>query len=76
MRYGTGKGAPYCHMLNSTLTACERTLCCCVENWQTEEGIVLPEALRPLLGGRALLPFKYDVDKDGKRIPRQPPAIS
>ena len=58
------------------MTACERTLCCCVENWQTEEGIVLPEALRPLLGGRALLPFKYDVDKDGKRIPRQPPAIS
>ena len=26
----------YVHMLNSTLTATERTLCCLVENYQTE----------------------------------------
>ncbi|GKD33937.1 serine--tRNA ligase-like protein, partial [Tanacetum coccineum] len=26
----------YCHLLNSTLTATERTLCCILENYQME----------------------------------------
>ncbi len=29
----------YVHLLNSTLTATERTLCCILENHQTPEGI-------------------------------------
>ena len=29
----------FVHMLNGTLTATERTLCCVLENWQTPEGI-------------------------------------
>ncbi len=28
----------YVHMLNATLTATERTLCCLVENYQTDKG--------------------------------------
>ena len=57
-------------MLNSTLTACERTMCCLVENYQTEDGIVLPPALQPMLGGRTLIPFKYNIDKNNKLVPR------
>jgi len=59
VRYGNNKGAPHCHMLNSTLSACERTMCCLVENYQTEEGIVLPEPLRPFFDGREMIRFKY-----------------
>lgn len=29
----------YVHMLNCTLTATERTLCCILENYQTPEGV-------------------------------------
>nr|GEW89014.1 pentatricopeptide repeat-containing protein At1g11290, chloroplastic-like [Tanacetum cinerariifolium] len=28
----------YCHLLNSTLTATERTICCILENYQKEDG--------------------------------------
>jgi len=40
----------YVHMLNGTLTATERTLCCILENYQTEEGVVVPDVLRPFVG--------------------------
>lgn len=33
------------HMLNSTLTASERTLCCILENYQTETGVKVPVPL-------------------------------
>lgn len=29
----------YVHLLNSTLTATSRTLCCLLENYQTEDGL-------------------------------------
>ena len=29
----------YVHMLNGTLSATERTLCCVLENYQTAEGV-------------------------------------
>ena len=35
----------YVHMLNATLTATERTLCCILENYQTETGVRIPEVL-------------------------------
>lgn len=31
----------YVHMLNGTLTATERSMCCVVENWQTPEASTL-----------------------------------
>ncbi|KRH91974.1 seryl-trna synthetase, partial [Pseudoloma neurophilia] len=36
----------YVHMLNATLCALQRTLCCIVENYQTENGVEVPEVLR------------------------------
>ena len=47
----------FVHMLNSTLTATERTLCCILENWQTEDGVVVPDVLRPFMMGIAFIPF-------------------
>lgn len=44
------KEAPYVHMLNSTLCATQRTLCCILENYQTADGVVVPEVLRPYVG--------------------------
>lgn len=37
-------------MLNATLCATERTLCCILENYQTEEGVKVPEVLVPFVG--------------------------
>lgn len=46
----TEDGSPvFVHMLNSTLCATERTLCCLLENYQTEEGIKIPKVLQPFL---------------------------
>lgn len=47
----------YVHMLNGTLVATERTLCCLVENYQREDGVEIPEVLRPYMQGRGFLPF-------------------
>ncbi|EKX49677.1 hypothetical protein GUITHDRAFT_67599 [Guillardia theta CCMP2712] len=51
------KKQSYVHMLNSTLTATERTLCCLVENYQTEDGMNVPEVLQPFMGGKKFIPF-------------------
>jgi seryl-tRNA synthetase len=40
----------YVHMLNGTLCATERTLCCILENYQTAEGVMVPEVLQPYVG--------------------------
>ncbi|KAI5180114.1 seryl-tRNA synthetase [Nematocida sp. AWRm80] len=40
----------YVHMLNGTLCAVQRTLCCLLENHQTEDGIMVPEVLVPYVG--------------------------
>ncbi|KAG7289010.1 hypothetical protein NEMBOFW57_005371 [Staphylotrichum longicolle] len=48
----------YVHCLNSTLTATTRTLCAILENFQTEEGVNIPEPLRKYLpGAPAFIPF-------------------
>lgn len=47
----------YVHCLNSTLSATERTLCCLLENYQTPEGLTVPEKLRPYMGGVDFIPF-------------------
>jgi len=53
----------YVHMLNGTLCATERALCCLVENYQTAEGVVIPEVLRPYMGGRDMLRFVKELPK-------------
>ncbi|OMP09084.1 hypothetical protein COLO4_05829 [Corchorus olitorius] len=47
----------YVHMLNSTLTATERTMCCILENYQTENGVEISEVLLPYMDGVTFLPF-------------------
>jgi seryl-tRNA synthetase len=49
--------ASYCHMLNATLCATGRGICCILETHQREDGVVVPEVLRPYMGGRDFLPF-------------------
>ena len=50
----------YCHLLNSTLCAVQRALCCILETYQTENGIVVPLVLRPYMGGKDFIPFAKD----------------
>lgn len=47
----------YVHMLNATLTATERTICCILENYQTEEGVLVPEVLQPFMGGQKIMKY-------------------
>lgn len=62
VRYGqAGKGADnkkaYVHMLNSTLVATERALCCIIENYQTKGGIKIPTVLQEYVSGATFIPF-------------------
>jgi seryl-tRNA synthetase len=49
--------ASYVHMLNATLCATGRGICCILETHQTEDGVVVPEVLRPYMAGKDFLPF-------------------
>lgn len=70
IRYGAktqtgGANKAFVHALNSTLCATERALCCVLENYQTEEGIVVPEVLRKYIPGQPeFLPFVKELPKD------------
>jgi seryl-tRNA synthetase len=57
-KFGYNKDDPYCHMLNSTLCATERALCCLVENYQEKDGVRVPKVLQPYMLGQEFLPFK------------------
>ncbi|KAL2491889.1 Serine--tRNA ligase [Abeliophyllum distichum] len=72
IRYGQKKSndqtKQYVHMLNSTLTATERTMCCILENYQKEDGVEVPEVLREFMGGKTFLPFTVKVkETKGKK---------
>lgn len=47
----------YVHMLNGTMCATTRTMCCILENNQTPEGIRIPPALQPFMGGLEFMPY-------------------
>ena len=47
----------YVHFLNSTLCATGRTICAILENYQTPEGVKVPDVLVPYMGGRTFMPF-------------------
>jgi len=61
----------YVHMLNSTLSATERALCCVLENYQTPDGVRVPEVLQPFMMGVKFIPFVNDLNKKGQLIPRK-----
>ncbi|SCU91651.1 LAFA_0F05006g1_1 [Lachancea sp. 'fantastica'] len=55
----------YVHCLNSTLCATQRALCCVLENYQTEEGLIVPEVLRKYIPGEPeFLPFTKELPKN------------
>jgi seryl-tRNA synthetase len=66
VRYGNKKGTDkekkYVHMLNGTLVATERTMCCILENYQEENGVRVPEVLVPFVG-TDFLPYKKPMPK-------------
>lgn len=49
----------FVHMLNGTLTATERTICCILENHQTPDGVKIPKILQPFMLGIDFLPFTH-----------------
>ena len=77
VRYGqAGKGKDgdsskkvYVHMLNSTLCATERALCCVLENYQTKGGVKVPPVLVPYMGGVTFIPFVNPPPKPKKGAP-------
>lgn len=55
----------YVHCLNSTLCATQRALCCVLENYQTEDGLIVPEVLRKYIPGEPeFLPFMKELPKN------------
>ncbi len=57
IRYRTKDGNRFVHTLNSTALATTRIMVAIMENFQTEEGIEIPQALRPYTGFD-FIPFK------------------
>jgi len=67
------------HMLNSTLTATGRGICCILETYQTPDGVRVPEALVPYMGGKTFIPFvrgPREVDACGAPLKQAQPAPS
>lgn len=65
------------HALNSTLCATERALCCVLENWQTEDGLVVPEVLRKYIPGNPeFLPYTKELPKDSTSLRVKGQAIA
>ncbi|ODA83820.1 hypothetical protein RJ55_02336 [Drechmeria coniospora] len=55
----------YVHCLNATLCATTRTMCCVLENYQTEEGLRVPEPLRKYIPGAPdFIPFSKELPKE------------
>jgi len=78
IKYGTARDeegqTPFVHMLNSTLCATERTICCILENYQTDKGIRVPTVLKPFMApyleGLAdpdVIPFVKEAPAMGKK---------
>lgn len=55
----------YVHCLNSTLSATQRALCCILENYQKEDGLVVPEVLRKWIPGEPeFIPYTKELPKN------------
>lgn len=50
----------YVHMLNATLCATGRAICCLLETYQEPDGVRVPDVLVPFMGGITFLPFVRD----------------
>lgn len=47
----------YVHMLNSTLCATGRAICCLLETYQEADGVRVPAVLQPYMDGIEFMPF-------------------
>ena len=73
IRYGakqqTDIRKTYVHALNSTLCATQRALCCLLENYQTPDGVVVPEVLRRYMPDQEeFIPFTKELPKDSTSL--------
>jgi seryl-tRNA synthetase len=53
------------HMLNSTLAATGRVLCCILETYQATDGVHVPAVLVPYMAGTTFLPFLHEPREAG-----------
>lgn len=60
----------YVHMLNATLCATTRVVCCILENFQTDTGINVPEVLQPYVG-KEFIPFVREPPKLKVKAPKK-----
>lgn len=59
IRYRVEKGTEYVHMLNGTAFALGRIMVAILENYQQADGsVVIPNALRPFMGGKSVIQKK------------------
>ncbi|CDI82716.1 seryl-tRNA synthetase, putative [Eimeria acervulina] len=58
---------PFVHLLNATLVATQRCICCILENYQTPTGVRVPRALIPYMGGQEFLHFPSQPEDSSKR---------
>jgi hypothetical protein len=72
----------YVHMLNATLCATGRAICCLLETYQESDGVRVPDVLIPFMGGITFMPFIRDAkvfkdhhDKE-KVVVKQPVATT
>ena len=65
----------YVHMLNSTLCATGRAICCLLENYQEEDGVRIPEVLVPFMGGITFLPFVRELKDKSLRDSKKPASV-
>lgn len=70
IRYGQKKGEidarkTYVHMLNCTLSATQRAMCCILENYQTPDGVNVPKVLQKYMPGEEVfLPYVKELPKN------------
>jgi seryl-tRNA synthetase len=66
----------YVHMLNATLCATGRAICCLLENYQEADGVRIPEVLVPFMGGMTFLPFVRESKLDATPANASGKAVS
>ncbi|KAF8565440.1 hypothetical protein P879_05514 [Paragonimus westermani] len=74
IRYGQtkkmNKNVEFVHMLNATMCATTRVICAILENYQTDNGIVVPEAVKKWMPSayRELIPFVHPAPIDVEKV--------
>ncbi|CAF1647335.1 unnamed protein product [Adineta ricciae] len=75
IRYGqvkkSNEAVKYVHMLNATMCATTRTICAILENYQTDDGILVPEVLKPYMPKKysEKIPFVKDLPTEQQQKP-------